>query len=112
MEFFMAIKTNFLTGLGSEQLKTEIIFFIVAARSAGEELLKIQAKPIDDEKEEARIIATVARILKKLKQQGKIQLFASSLDFDSSATEIEYLKNKYPDEIELGGEGRFFIVKL
>ena len=108
----MSIKTEILTGRDCGQMKTEIMFFIASARSCGAELFKIRIKPVFNEERELRRIESAARILRNLKQRGSVQLFASSADFDTSLTEIEYLKNKYPGVTETKNEGVFFIVKL
>ena len=107
----MGIKTEILTGSNSGQLKTEIMFFVASARSRGAELFRIKIKPLFDEDREARRQDSVARILRTLKQRGVIQLFVHSSKFDSSSTEIEYLKNKYPNITKIENDGFFFLVK-
>ena len=108
----MSIKTEILTGRDSGQMKTEIMFFIAAAKSVGRELFKLEVNPVFSEEREVRRVESIARILRNLKQRGIIQLFASSSDFNTSITEIEYLRNKYPNITEIEEDGMFFVVKL
>jgi len=108
----MSVKTEILTGRDSGQMKTEIMFFIASAKSCKAELFKIWIQPVFNGDRELRRIESAARILRNLKQRGSIQLFASSVDFDTALTEVEYLKNKFPNITEITNDGTFFVVKL
>ena len=108
----MDIKTYILMGKSSEELKTEIMFFIACARSSNEDLIKFDVKRLFDYEREERRQNAIIKQLKALKRQGTIQLFAGSDDFNTPTTEIEYLSNKYPSIDKISGEKSFFIIKL
>ena len=88
------------------------MFLVASSKALNNEILALDIKPTSSEESDLRRFESVARVLRDLKRKGIIQLFASSSDVDSSLTEIEYLKNKYPDIIAIKGDGIFFAVKL
>ena len=93
----MNITMNELTGKNSEQLSNEIKFFIACAKSLKKDLIILNIKEGESvEKEIARINA-VNRLLRTAKHQGLIQLFLTSTEINTQATEAEYLRNKYPE---------------
>ncbi len=108
----MNIRSQTVTGKSLRELTTEIMFFVASSRAVNEEIFVLDIKPASLGELDLRRFESVARILKDLKRKGIIQFFASSRDFDSSLTEIEYLKNKYPDIIETKRDGMFYAVKL
>lgn len=108
----MNIRSQTLTGRYQRELKTEIMFFTASAKSLNEELFILDVKPVFLDERDVRRTESVARILKDMKRRGIIQFFADSADFDSSLTEIEYLKNKYPGITKIERDGTFFVVKV
>ena len=108
----MEIRYQTVTGKYQRELKTEIMFFIASSKALGEELFILKIKPAFLDERDARRTDSVSRILKDLKRRGIIQFFAVSSDFGSPLTEIEYLKNKYPDITEIKSDESFFVVKV
>lgn len=106
----MNIKTNELTGKNSDLLTTEIMYHIASAKSLGFDLVRFDI--ICDSSETERRVATVGKILKSAKRNGYIQLFVLSDDFDNGSTEVEYMKNKYPDLLNDVSDENFYIVKI
>lgn len=100
----MKLFSNTLTGSNSNLLKTEIMFFIASAKATEADLVKLYA--------EENKINTVTRILRSAKHDGIIQLFVYSSDLDKKTTEVEYLKNKYPDINEISPSESFFVLKV
>jgi hypothetical protein len=106
----MNIKINKLTGKSAELLTTEIMYCLASAKSLGQDLIKFYIECNEGEAEKR--FAAVGKILKSTKKSGFIQLFAPSFDFDKSSTEIEYLKNKYPELMNEASGEAFYLVKL
>ena len=104
----MDVTTNELTGKTYELLKTEVMFFVSSARSLKKDILKINIKNHGDGGYERRFTA-VLKILKSLKRKGALQLYLPSRDFDSETTEVQYVKNKYP-EMLINENGKDFIL--
>ena len=100
----MNLLTNTLTGATAALIKTEIMFCVASAKALGNDLIQLYA--------EEKHFPTVSKILKAAKKDGLIQLFAISNDFDERTTEIEYLKNKYPDISSINLEKPFFLLKV
>ena len=81
-----------------EQISTEILFEIASARADGIELLCINI--FNEDKEYTlpkKQQGTVIKLLKNLKGEGRIQLFATSNSFNEHKTEAYFLQNKYPE---------------
>ena len=108
----MNIVTNELTGKTSKLLVTEIMFFIVSARSMNKDLIKFKIKKEEKESVSEKEISAVSKILRSVKRKNLIQFFVATTDFSTQSTEIEYLLNKYPSLIKEKEEDVYFIVKL
>ena len=108
----MNIKTKFLFGIDSSQLFTEISFIIASCVSVGDDLVLLKISDKLEEGKETRRCDAISRILKAMKKKGKIQLYINVSELDSHLTEVEYLKNKYPDITELKQEENSFLLKL
>lgn len=108
----MNIVTSELTGKTSRLLTTEIMFFIVSARSMNKELLKLKIKKEENESVSEKEIAAISKILKSVKRKNLIQFFVASTDFGAQSTEIEYLMNKYPTLVKEQVDEVYFIVKI
>ena len=99
----------------SEQIATEILFELASARVDGIEVLCINI--FNEEKEYSlpeKHQSTVVKTLKKLKENGKIQLFATGDSFKLQKTEAFFLQNKYPDLFDSSlvyclGENKIYI---
>ena len=97
------------TASASSTLETEIMFAVASARAQGIEFLKID---ISADKESG-MKSAVAKHLRQLKKQGRIQLFVDVRDLHGTSTEAQYLINKYPEAPEtLGNDETSVIVKL
>ena len=81
-----------------EQISTEIFFEIASARADGIELLCINIfdEGINYVSPEKHYLAVI-KMLKNLKGEGRIQLFATSDSFNKQKTEAYFLQNKYPE---------------
>ena len=77
------------------KLKTFLLFEVVSARASGTEILRIDMLPTEDEKELARLIRDVKRLLRAMKERGTIQCFAFPESFDSQSAEAMFILNKY-----------------
>ena len=81
-----------------EQISTEILFEIASARADSLELICINIFNEDKEYiQPQKQRAAVIKILKNLKADGRIQLFATSDSFKGQKTEAYFLQNKYPE---------------
>ena len=85
----MLIYTYTLSGERLDVLNTEIFYNIASAKSLGYDLLMLE---IQNE----NIINKTLRALRRAKQEGIIQLYAMSTDFEKETTETNYLLNKFP----------------
>ena len=101
-----------LTGKSEDLLRTEIMFFIATAKAIKKDLICLSVKKLYDDKREISRIGAIGRILRNVKRQGMVQLFAFSSDFEKSTTEVEYLKNKYPELSSVCAEDNCYILKL
>ena len=97
----------FNKNMSSNEMITELIFTIAAARADGENLLRFNYSAEDAE----RMIKAACKELKVLKRRGAIQLFATAKNFEARDTEAEFLLNKYPSLDGLS-ENIFIFVKL
>ena len=98
----MNLVTNTLTGTASDLIKTEIMYFVAAAKAVEKDLIKLEVNSYVD---------TAEKILKVMKREGKIQLFVFSDSLNEKTTETEYLKNKYPELHEIESKTSFFLIK-
>ena len=97
------------TASASSTLETEIMFAVASARAQGIEFLKID---ISADKESGMKTA-VAKHLRQLKKQGRIQLFVEVRDLHGTSTEAQYLTNKYPEATDVfGNDESSVIVKI
>lgn len=110
----MNIAVNEITGKNTELITTEILFFITSAKTLGYDLIKLTIKSIENEERDAKRLLMINKILKSIKKRGLIQLAVVSSDFDNTSTEVDYLRNKYPDVKSLfqTDNNVFFILKL
>ena len=92
-------------------LATEIMFNIASERANRRELLFLSVFPELTERDKARLILNAVKLLRRMKKQGKIQLFVTPEDYSESTTEAKYMQNKYPD-IEPEADSHWFIVKI
>ncbi len=98
-----------------ENISTEIMFEIAAARADRTELLRINIlneETTDDSYK--KLLSAMKKILKSMKADGRIQFFASEESFKAQTTEAVFLQNKYPDLFDLsknlgGGKGFVYI---
>ena len=97
------------TATVSSAIETEIMFSVASARAQGMEILKIDFSANDGD----GVASTVAKQLRALKKEGRIQLFVSTDAIHGSSTEAQYLVNKYPNIADiLKEEEKAIIVKI
>ena len=83
----------------SESAATEIMFNIAACRVDGVDLIRIDLPIVEEGKisrDGKKMLFSITRLLKDMKQKGSIQFFATEDSFARSTTEAVYLQNKYP----------------
>lgn len=100
-----------------ENISTEIMFEVAAARADRIELLRINIlneETTDDSYK--KLLSTLKKLLKSMKADGRIQFFANEESFKAQSTEAVFLKNKYPDLFDLSkkhsGEKGFVYIKI
>ncbi len=103
----MDIMTFKLTANSAPLLTTEILYALASARVKEAQLVALVP---EDKAEEQK--ASIIRILRAQKKQGKIQLFASRDDFEIETTETRYLENKFPGIFAAAPDIFCYIVKL
>ena len=110
----MNIVNNEITGKNAELITTEIMFFVTSAKSLGHDLIKLKIKSIENEERDAKRFIMINKILRSIKKRGLIQLSVASTDFENPSTEVDYLRNKYPDLKSLfqNDNDVFFVLKL
>ena len=91
---------------------TEIMYEIAASRADGVDLIRLNMFTPEDAMECKRMVSSVVRLMKSLKQKGSIHFFATELDFKISSTEAIFLNNKYPTlftDIPMNEDNSFFV---
>lgn len=76
---------------------TEIMYEIAGCRVDSVDIFRLNINDNGENPESKRLVSSVIRLLRNLKQKGTIQFFATRVDFISSSTEAIFLQNKYPD---------------
>ena len=112
----MVLKKLLLRSNLPEHLTTEIMYEIAAARADGAELLRIEM-PTDEDNASAhkKLSSSLIRLLKGMKDEGRIQFFATRDKFDSQSTEAVFLQNKYPEHFEYNNsesQAEYVYIKL
>lgn len=95
----MSYKEINLRANSAEAASTEIMYEIASSRADSVDLIRLNA--FYDENAEGdidykRMLSSIIRLLKVMKQKGSIQFFATSDSFRQSTTEAVFLQNKYP----------------
>ena len=94
----------------------ELRFSVASERMDGVELLRVDLPVSEDKKEHARLLSTVTKILKQMKEERLIQFFANAKSFDNASMEAEFLINKYPSIFLCGPTDNpaadFFYIKI
>ena len=91
----------------SAELDTEIRFNIAAERSKGEELVRFDIKSDSDAR-----LRLATKILRRMKSEGAVQVFAPRDSFISEDTEASYIINKYGKALGELPEFEFVFVKI
>ena len=93
---------------------TEMMYEVASARAEGIGLLKLIIA--DDSAENKKIVSSIIRRLKQMKQSNQIQLFVTPDAFFKGATEAVFLLNKYPNisisDLEFKEAENFIYVKI
>ena len=100
----MEYRQILVRGLTAEAVTTEIMYEVAGVRSAGSELLRININKTDDEKSFRRVVSAAVKVLKGMKEQGKIQVFATPKSFEDTTMEAQFLINKYPELLQTVSE--------
>lgn len=87
-------------------MRTEILYSVASSRANEKELVEFTYLP--DGKSEKNVI----KVIKELKKQGKVKVYALSRDINGQSKEAEYLSNKYPALREYGDKSESIIVML
>ena len=114
----MSYKLVEIKGRGASSAITEILFELATAKTERVELIRFNITPDADAAEQGnakKLLSSVLRRLKDMKQSGKIQVYATNTSFESSSTEAVFLLNKYPDllaDIDSAEGSEYVIVKI
>lgn len=92
----MNYKVIEIESLNGDDAVVEMRFAVADARAGGAELVRIDVPFGEDEKVYKNIFSTLVRTLKLMKDERKIQFYATEKNFSSSSTEAAFLLNKYP----------------
>lgn len=96
----MQFKVVKMKSVAPEDSITEVHFEIAVAKAECVELLRIDIRKNGEAPKmhsNKKSIATILRLLKNMKEDGKIQFFATNDNFEQGGTESTFLQNKYPD---------------
>ena len=96
-----------LTGNKPAELDTEIRFSIASLRASGEELVRFDIKSDCDTTPRSAL-----KILRRMKNEGAVQVVASRDSFTLEDTEASYINNKYGKNLGEIPEFEFVFVKI
>ncbi len=88
------MKTITLTSEKGAELDTEIRFLVATERASGTELIRFD---IRDGEGSALAVRLAVKILRRMRSEGAIQVYATRESFLSGDTEASYILNKYYD---------------
>lgn len=88
-------------------LDTEIRFNIASERAEGVNLVRFDIKSDSDSR-----LRLAIKVLRRMKSEGAVQVFASRDSFASEDTEASYINNKYGKILENLPDFEFVIVKI
>ncbi len=114
----MSYKEYTLRAPSPEAASTEIIYEIAASRADGVDLIRINFSYNENDvgnTDFKKLISSVIKLLKAMKQKGTIQFFATADSFRLSTTEAVFLQNKYPELFSVSPKtenGAFIYVKI
>lgn len=91
----MLYNITYITQEDIERAKTELLYSIACAKQSGVELLCC-CIDIKNEKMISKIVTMATRVLKQMKQDGRISLFLNHETFLKKSVQTEYLFNKHP----------------
>ena len=93
---------------------TEMMYEIASARAEGIGLIRLLIA--DDSTDNKKILSSIIRRLKQMKQGNQIQLFVTPDAFSKGTTEAVFLVNKYPEisisNLELNEGETFIYIKI
>ena len=115
----MIYKEILLRSCAPDAAVTEIMFEIAACRADGVELIRFNisyGNAMESMNEVGKILSTLLRTLKSMKQKGSIQFIATPDSLKNGSTESSFIYNKYPSIFSSApscadGE-RFIFVKI
>ena len=100
-----------LNGTNIGQLDTEIRYCLASAKVDGCSLINF-TYPAQSSKEESKIRGCIARILRSLRAEKKLQFFVDKASYMKPSTEAEFLNNKYSSYINEDFSENEIYVKL
>lgn len=104
------MNTFILKNTAAESIATEIRFNVASERARKAEIMKLSVSgELADDKRQ-KLTLNAQKVLRAMKKQGRIQLFATPGDFKESTTEAQYLMNKYPEVDFFGADEEYFII--
>ena len=103
----MKYKKIELESTTASTVETEIMFNVASARASDEEVLLILVPDAG-----LKLLSAIRKKLKLMKKQGRIQLFVNSEDLARELTEARYLRNKYPNLVQICSDGTFIVIKV
>ena len=113
----MSFKVITLRSYLPEQISTEIMYEIAAARADRFEVIRINI--LNEEENnvpQKKRVENLIRLLKNMKNNGRIQFYATKESFETFGTEAVFLQNKYPDVFatmpQCNGEEVYVYVKI
>ena len=91
----MEIKSFIIENSDADLFDTELKFYIASARASGSELICLNYEGDDVTYE--KIKALINKSLKAQKKQGRIDFFATEIDFSENSACASYLLNRFPE---------------
>ena len=89
-----------LVGCSRTELNTEMRFLFASAKVDGAELVRLDPPICDNEKDNARVVGCVIKVLRTLKKDGIIEFYVNSDGFYANSTEASFLLNKFGEYID------------
>ncbi len=104
-----------LRATSPEAAATEIMYEIAACRADRVEVIRFNISygtAAEEDNTSKKIIASVQKLLRNMKQKGSVQFIATPECFAAGSTESSFLYNKYPsifDSIPSANEGETYV---
>ena len=107
------MNTFILKNTSAASVTTDVRFYVASERSLGKDIMRFSVSDELPEEKRQKLLDAAQKVLRAMKKQGKIQLFATLSDFTENTTAAQYLMNKYPDtEFYREGDDLFAVVRI